>query len=187
MIKDWLSRPAQEPQDSGSTPGASLAAAFIISAPFNMMKASIRSFLIGLAIYEGFTWTRSLDTTAGPEDGRNVFITFMVGAGSCVIFYVYSFSSKRFENKLPSWSELDHPLRVSNREAGHARSAEQHQDNGQAPTSLSAAMKAAAQAHSQCAEAESRVALEYTRAFHTEHNDKEEDGLYQNEQSEPEP
>ncbi|KAL9633887.1 MAG: hypothetical protein Q9204_003219 [Flavoplaca sp. TL-2023a] len=183
----WLSRPAQKPQYSGSTPKVSLAAAFIISAPFNMMKASICSLLIGLAIYQGFIWSRSLDTTANPGDSRNVFITFMVGAGSCVLFYLYSFSSKSFENKLPSPSELENRWRVSTREAGHALDAQQHQDNDQAPKGLSAAMKAAAQAHSQCAEAESRVALEYARAFHTEHNDKEEGGLHHNERSEPEP
>ncbi|KAL9032206.1 MAG: hypothetical protein Q9180_006631 [Flavoplaca navasiana] len=181
MIKDWLSRPAPKAQDSGSTPRASLAAAFIISAPFNMMKVSIGSFLIGLAIYQGFTWSRSLDTTSGPGDSRNVFITFMVGAGLCVSFYVYSFSLKSFENMLPYQYELENPWGVSKRKAEHALNAQQHQD------SLSAAIKAAAQAHSQCAEAETRVALEYSRTFHNEHNDKEEGGLRHHERSEPEP
>ncbi|KAL8726022.1 MAG: hypothetical protein Q9181_006196 [Wetmoreana brouardii] len=187
LIKDWLSRPPDESEGSGSTPRVSLAAAFILSAPFNMMRASICSFLVGLAIYQGFTWTRSLDKNAGPEDSRNVFIAFMVGAGACVFFYMYSFSSKTYENKLRSGFQLEILSRGGEREAGHAPNAQQHMDNDPAPVGLSAALEAAAQAHLQCAEAESRVALEYSRASHTEHNYKEEGGLPQNERSEPGP
>ncbi|KAL8783258.1 MAG: hypothetical protein Q9213_004770 [Squamulea squamosa] len=185
LIRDWLSSHPGESDGSGSTFKVSLAAAFILSAPFNMMKASIGSFLVGLAIYQGFIWTRSLDTNAGPGDSRKVFIAFMVGAGSCVLFYIYSFSSKMIENILYSRFKLDNLWRVREREAGHAPNAQQRMENDPAPVGLSAALEAAAQAHLQCAEAETRVALEYSRAFHTKCNDKEKGGLPQNERSEP--
>jgi hypothetical protein len=41
-------------------------------------------------IYLGFLWTRSLDQTAGINDSRNVFITYVVGLA--VSGFVYSIS-----------------------------------------------------------------------------------------------
>ena len=41
-----------------------------------MAKVAIFAFLIGLSVYQGITWTRKLDASAGVGDSRNVFITF---------------------------------------------------------------------------------------------------------------
>ena len=72
-------------------------AVFIISAPFTMVKVSIFSFLIGLTIYQGYTWTRALDSDAGIGASRNVFITLMAGLGFCVIFFIIAFAAKDME------------------------------------------------------------------------------------------
>ena len=73
----------KEGEDEKDKIKASLSALFILSAPFTMMIYSIFTFLLGLAIYHGFSWTRALDPSAGKNDSRDVFITFVVGAGFC--------------------------------------------------------------------------------------------------------
>ena len=72
-------------------------AVFIISAPFTMVKVSIFSFLIGLTIYQGYTWTRALDSAAGIGASRDVFITLVVGLSFCIIFFIIAFAAKDIE------------------------------------------------------------------------------------------
>ena len=182
-VKSWLSLPPEKGSNASAT-RASLAAVFIISAPFTMMKASIFTFLTGLGIYQGFTWTRALDSSAGHGDSRDVFITCMAGTGACVLFFSCTFSSKSIENLLqigrraggsryatnliplndprqpqPTVITTDHPI--------HPRHGA---DAIVAKGDLSAALEAAAQAHIRCAEADRLVALEYSQASPASHN-----------------
>lgn len=62
-----------------------------------MVKVAIFAFLIGLSVYQGFTWTRGLDASAGVGDSRNVFITFMAGMGLCFVFFLFTFAIKNIE------------------------------------------------------------------------------------------
>jgi hypothetical protein len=70
------------------TPSA--ASVITISAPQMLLSGSLLMLLLGLGIYLGFLWTRSLDETAGINDSRNVFITYVVGLA--VSGFVYSIS-----------------------------------------------------------------------------------------------
>lgn len=145
------------------------------------MKASIFAFLIGLAIYQGFTWKRALDSSAGHNDSRDVFITFMVDIGVCLFFFSLTFSSKIIENILqldrgnryatnavpvndsrqrqPMITTVDHPM--------HPR---QGVNAIMTVRGLSTALEAAAQAHIRCAEADRIVTLEYSRASQARRN-----------------
>ena len=130
-----------------------------------MMKASIFAFLIGLAIYQGFTWTRALDTSAGRGDSRNVFITFIIGTGACVLFYLLTFSLKLIESLLGiGRSKKNGTSRIALGDMPH------HVDEVVVVGGLSAALEAAALAHIRCAEADQIVALEYSRASDARRN-----------------
>lgn len=48
----------------------------------------ILSFITGLAIYQGFVWTITLDVDAGKEDSRNVVIAYIVSTGFCELFFL---------------------------------------------------------------------------------------------------
>ncbi|KAL9117973.1 MAG: hypothetical protein Q9187_005485 [Circinaria calcarea] len=104
LIRDWLRIPPPEAKKEGEGEEdeikASLPALFVLSAPFTMMAYSIFTFLLGLTIYQGFTWTRTLDPNAGKNDSRNVFITFVVGAGFCQAFFTTASTVKVIENIL---------------------------------------------------------------------------------------
>lgn len=58
-----------------------------ISAPRLLLSASLYSFLAGLGVYVAFVWQRRLDPSAGFNDSRNIFITYMVSLGVCQIIY----------------------------------------------------------------------------------------------------
>ena len=149
-----------------------------------MMKASIFAFLIGLAIYQGFTWTRSLDSSAGQGDSRDVFITYMVGSGTCVLFFLLTFSSKRIEsilqlgrggtggdyamNQIPL-NDLRHPQPMATT-LDHPIHPQHGVDAVMAMEGLSAALETAAQVHIRCAEADRIVALEYARVSQARQN-----------------
>ena len=45
-------------------------------------------------------WTRNLDTSAASGDSRNLFITFIVANGLCILFFFLTFSTKAIENLL---------------------------------------------------------------------------------------
>ncbi|KAG8533560.1 uncharacterized protein KY384_001300 [Bacidia gigantensis] len=168
LIRTWLSLPPKATQGPATPPRASLAAVFILSAPFTMMKASIFAFLIGLAIYQGFTWTRGLDTDAGRYDSRNVFITFIVGTGSAIGFFLFTFSSKIIENLLQiGIIETLLPDDMATPDDAAELEDWEHrrlglQDNMPAG-GLAAALEASARAHIQCAEADRRLASAYAR------------------------
>ena len=77
---------------------AALSAVFLLSAPYTMMSYSILAFVTGLAIYQGFTWTRNLDTAAGATNSRNVFIAYIVSTGYCQIFFLSVDAMKHIED-----------------------------------------------------------------------------------------
>ncbi|KAL8703546.1 MAG: hypothetical protein Q9201_003276 [Fulgogasparrea decipioides] len=198
LVRNWLGYSLGKGLNAESPRVISVAAMLIVSAPFTMLKVSVFSFLVGLAIYLGFTWTRALDTDAGPGDSRDVFITFMVGTGLCLLVFSYTYwlkyledvvrtlkrSSANQEATVPAQAWDDNaipPLVDSSAHLRHSVGKESAEQD------LSAALQAAARAHLQCAEAESKVALEYSRASRTKYNNKEEGGLPQNERSEPGP
>ncbi|KAL8940054.1 MAG: hypothetical protein Q9211_002457 [Gyalolechia sp. 1 TL-2023] len=171
-IRNWLSLP----RHGSSTRKASLAAILIISAPFNLMGLSIQALLTGLATYQGFTWTRGLDTEAGRNDSRAVFITFVVGTGACVLSYYFTVFLKSIENNLffggntagrPDPTALDNISGTaqlpptSNQRLPSLPAVQSESDR----EGLFAALEAAARTHIQCAEAERRVASEYALAF----------------------
>lgn len=61
-----------------------------ISAPVYLLSAALHSFLIGLGVYLGFVWQENLDSNAGANDSRDVFITSVVGIAVCYLVYFLS-------------------------------------------------------------------------------------------------
>jgi hypothetical protein len=97
QIRDWLSANKTRGNDVvGREPLASLAAVFILSAPFFMAACAIAFFLTGLYVYLAFVWLRMLDTDAGRNDSRNVFIMALVGL-VCWFFFEVAFQVKNIE------------------------------------------------------------------------------------------
>ena len=76
------------------------------------MKMSLGSFVIGLAIYLGFVWTRGLDQEAGRNDSRNIFIVLLVIVVACLYSYVGPALYKSLE-VLPvqSWKDYQEKLK----------------------------------------------------------------------------
>ena len=56
----------------------SLFSAQMLAIPSVSINISLTSFLIGLAVYLAFIWSRNLDTDAGLSYSRNVLIIFLV-------------------------------------------------------------------------------------------------------------
>ena len=195
QIRNWLRLPPPaDKEEEGDIYRASLAAVLIVGAPFIMIKFSIVLFLLGLVVYQGFTWTRSLDPSAGIGGSRDVFISFMVGTSVCVIFFVCIFYSKFVENILRA-GEIDIDEIKGLEKSRMQRSIKQGHhsvvDGGQPATlqdtqpahptpsadmttlgGLAAALETAAQAHVKCAEADRQVALEYARASKSQPNEQ---------------
>jgi hypothetical protein len=73
----------------------SVAFVITISAPQMLLSGCLLMLLTALGIYLGFLWTRSLNTNAGNNDSRSVFITYVVGLA--VSGFVYSIS-QRFQD-----------------------------------------------------------------------------------------
>ena len=96
-VRDWLRLPPPSGDGETDVRRASATAVLILSAPFTMVKVSIFSFLIGLTVYQGYTWTRALDSNAGIGASRDVFITLVVGSGFCIIFFMIAFAAKDIE------------------------------------------------------------------------------------------
>ncbi len=67
-----------------------VASVITISAPQMLLSSSLVMFLVALAIYFGFLWTRNLDQTSGPNDSRNIFITYVAGLAVAAIVYSVS-------------------------------------------------------------------------------------------------
>ena len=69
------------------TTRGSLFSAQMLATPSTLINYSLAFFYTGLAVYLGFLWTRNLDTSAGPNDSRNVFIIFLI----CYFFCAWSY------------------------------------------------------------------------------------------------
>ena len=187
-LRNWLRLPPSK-DENDTMIYASLAAVFIVAAPFSMVKVSIFSFLLGLAVYQGFIWTKALDSMAGRGDSRKVFITFILAMGACGLFFLVTFSTKKIENLLRigrtnsdyryskdvNYSshqveqQMPHPVideEAAAPPAAHPRHSRSGSDEIMV-TDLTSALQSAALAHIQCAEADRRVAsnmLRYARA-----------------------
>ena len=123
MVKDWLRLPPtskygdfDSEQYFVKPTDASLAAVVIISAPFGMVKVSIFSFLLGLAIYQGFVFTKGLNQDAASYDSRNNFIALMVGTGVCFVFFQMTFSAKDIESMIRMY--IDPGTRILHKRRG---------------------------------------------------------------------
>jgi hypothetical protein len=66
------------------------AAVLTVSAPNMLLSASLNSFLLGLGTYLAYVWTRHLDTTAGINDSRAIFITYVASLTACYGIYELS-------------------------------------------------------------------------------------------------
>lgn len=164
---------------------ASLPAVFILSAPFEMVKVAIFSFLLGLAIYQGFVFTKDLDNDSASSDSRNNFIALMLGLGLIYVFFLVTFSLKEIASTVRSVSfreterlstpmidatpqeskNEEHPsIQMAPAELPHEREQINEQQGTNSPQThdLAALLEAAAQAHAQCAEADRRVALAFS-------------------------
>lgn len=144
-------------------------AVLIVSAPFTMVKVSIFSFLIGLSIYQGYVWTRALDSNAGIGASRDVFITLVVGLGFCFIFFIIAFGAKDVETVMRAGrTHIDEeeeargvqPNRATPLQIIQVSSSQPHQIGNMpvSPCTLATALDAAAKAHAECAEADRHVA-----------------------------
>ncbi|KAF2741391.1 hypothetical protein EJ04DRAFT_571493 [Polyplosphaeria fusca] len=58
-----------------------------VSAPGVLLAASLLFLLLGFGVYLGFIWTRILDTEAGHDDSRDVFIVYIVVLSLCYVIY----------------------------------------------------------------------------------------------------
>lgn len=198
LIRDWLSAaPQSGPEETG--PGerkerkASISAVFILSAPYTMMSYAILAFILGLAIYQGFVWTRNLDTDAGKLNSRNVFIAYIVSTGFCYMFFSFAGVIKFIEDLLlheglgtrligSVKNNRDHddrhkdgeePVQLEEYASAEITAAPTHtvstasqsQNNTdrRSFSGIAAALEAAARAHILSAEADRRVASEYAK------------------------
>ena len=92
QVKGWIQNQKKKHwSPRKNTKFASVASVLTVSAPNMLLSFSLNSFLAGLGIYLGFTWTRSLDETAGVIGSRAVFITYIVGL--CISYGTYALSS----------------------------------------------------------------------------------------------
>ena len=196
LIRDWLSAegaPEEMEQGGKKERKASISAIFILSAPYTMMSYAIIAFITGLAIYQGFVWTRNLDTDAGKTNSRNVFIAYIVSSGFGVVFFSFAGLIKYGEDlllrqrslkaKLSDSARYEHLQRdgepsfkletypsapLAETAAAPSQSihtASQPQDTLDESSSggIAAALEAAAKAHILSAEADRQVAMEYAK------------------------
>ena len=158
-----------------------------------MMSYAIIAFITGLAIYQGFVWTRNLDTDAGKTNSRNVFIAYIVSSGFGGVFFSFAGVIKYGEDlllrqrslkaKLSDSTRYEHlqrdgepsfkretypPAPLAKTAAAPSQSihtASQPQDTPDESSSggIAAALEAAAKAHILSAEADRHVAMEYAK------------------------
>ena len=198
LIRDWLSAAPQSGLDETGRGekkerNASISAVFLLSAPYTMMSYAIFGFILGLAIYQGFVWTRNLDTDAGKINSRNVFIAYIVSTGFCGLFFSFAGVLKAIDGLLlhdrlrmklaaSAMSRRNHFDQHSDGERApqlegyvtadnivtpiqNVRTASQEQgpEVGRPYGGLAAALEVAAKAHGLSAEADRRVASEYAK------------------------
>lgn len=156
-----------------------------------MMSYAITAFVLGLAIYQGFVWTRNLDTGAGKINSRNIFIAYIASSGFGVIFFSFAAVIKYWENQLllrnKTKTKMGGSARYSQRDGESSsepeiypsttpaekvaappqniHTASQSQDTAKENSSggIAAALEAAAKAHILSAEADRRAAMEYAK------------------------
>lgn len=153
----------------------------ILGAPFFMVRVSILSYLLGLAIYEGLLFAKNLDTDTTQTQSRDSFITLMVGTGVFFGFFFLVYATKDIESTLSyfyaiggSASSVDHNQQgqvvpLEDRQVavdgleGNGGHSNRLSINRHGPSaSLTKALQDAAEAHRRCAEADLRVANEFT-------------------------
>ena len=195
QIRNWLRLHPSSEDAKESDIQVSLAAIFIVAAPFALVKISIFSFLLGLAIYQGFIWTRSLDPLAKIGYSRDVFIMFVVTSGACLGFITLAFSTKTIESLLHA-DKRDDVSGASNEDVNdndddryvsgnkqHSQSMvkadmvapspkikpmdlpEGDADQINKVADLVGTLRYAAQAHAQCAEADHLIASEFAKLY----------------------
>ena len=84
QIKEWLILPPPDTVSEGvknDWQSALLVTILIFFAPFAVAKLSILSFLVGLAVYRGFIFSKELDTNAAHQDSRDNSILLILGTG----------------------------------------------------------------------------------------------------------
>ena len=156
-----------------------------------MMSYAINALILGLAIYQGFVWTRNLDTGAGKINSRNVFIAYIVSSGFCVVFFSFAAVINLWENRLllrnttktklsgsvrypqrddePSSGPAIYPSATSAEKVAapsqsvHTASQPPEASDESSSGGIAAALEAAAKAHILSAEADRQVAMEYAR------------------------
>ena len=158
-----------------------------------MMSYAIFAFNLGLAIYQGFVWTKNLDTDAGKINSRNIFIAYIVSTGFCQLFFSFAGVIKTIEDLLLQdrfrtrllgsvKNTRDHVVRHRDGEAPPQSEEDASANNAAAPlesiqtasqsqntadpsssSGIVAALGAAAKAHILSAEADRRVASEYAK------------------------
>ena len=91
---------------------ASLWSAFLLQVPFNYMRLSLGSFVIGLSVYLGFVWKHNLDQQAGKNGSRNIFIVLLVVVLACIYSHLAPALYKSLE-VLPvhSWKNYQEQLK----------------------------------------------------------------------------
>jgi hypothetical protein len=82
-----------------STRHPSVYAVLVMGIPAFMLNVSLGTLLAGLGVYLGFIWTRELDTQAGPNDSRNVFVFYIVGIFTIIATYFIPNALKDGETK----------------------------------------------------------------------------------------
>ena len=158
-----------------------------------MMSYAIIAFILGLAIYQGFVWTRNLDTDAGKTNSRNVFIAYIVSSGFGFVFFSFAGIIKFGEDLLlrrrsikakledsgqyerlqrdgePSFKLETYPSAPFAKAASapsqsiHTISQPQGNPDESSSGGIAAALEAAAKAHILSAEADRQVAMEYAK------------------------
>ena len=183
LVKEWLRLPSptDQAEKSEQDQRASVAAMLILGAPFFMVRVAIISYLLGLAIYEGLLFAKNLDTGTTKTQSRDSFITLMVGTGVFFAFFLFVFATKDIESTLSFFYAIGgSPSSVRKNQQSQIVALEDRQSviNGLeeieghlsrpfvnqlgSSASLTRALQNAAEAHRQCAEADLRVANEYT-------------------------
>jgi hypothetical protein len=91
----------------------SAASVLTVSAPNMLLSSSLNSFLVGLGVYLGFTWTRNLDEVTGTKGSRAVFIFYVVGLAVCYGVYAASGTMVANQNDLDLWDVLIKTVHVA--------------------------------------------------------------------------
>src|SRR6266480_5044184 len=81
------------------TRNPSIYAVMVMGIPAFILNVSLGALLAGLGAYLGSIWMRQLDTQAGPNDSRNVFIFYIVGMFTMIATYFIPIALKDDETK----------------------------------------------------------------------------------------